>query len=261
MSREIEDRLRAALSAKADKIGEADLRPPQLPTEPARRTHAQHRFRRSLPWLAPALAAAAVVGIVVGVTGGPSDRHSASNNSAASGSSASLAPPATTPTPTKSATAPEAPATDFGTERDASSNSAAGIAVPGAAGSDSLKSLPAAVLGSPTYWPAGNTRGFGAPHPSELNTNGDPSGIVLGITWHNWGSATATGIGQTYLPKPGGGYYPGTVPIELRATNLGRCGSVAGYQQLLYRVPAQPGGQPTGAWQLWANATNLCRSR
>jgi hypothetical protein len=261
MSREIEDRLRAALSAKAEKIGEADLRPAQLPTEPARRTHTARRFRRSLPWLAPALAAAAVVGIVVVVTGGPSDRHSSSNSSAASGSAASHAPPVTTPAPAKSSTAPVPPATDFGSERDASSHSASGITVPGANGADSLKLLPNAVLGSPAFWPAGNTRGFGAAHPSELNTNGDPSGIVLGITWHDWGSSTATGIGKTYLPKPGGGYSPGTVPIELRATSLGRCGSVAGYQQLLYRVPTQPGGQPTGAWQLWANATNLCQSR
>ena len=133
--------------------------------------------------------------------------------------------------------------------------------MPGAAGNGSMKVLPNAVLGSAAYWPAGNTRGFGAAHPSQLNTNGDPSGIVLQISWHDWGSATATGIGQTYLPKPSGGYYPGTVPIELRATDLGRCGSVAGYRQLLFRVPAQPGGAPTGPWQLWANATDLCQPR
>lgn len=261
MSREIEDRLRAALAAKAERIGEEDLRPPHLPTEPARAPRPRgFRFRRCLLWLTPALAAAAVVGIVVGVTIGPSDRHSSSNN-AASGSSASVAPPASRPTATKSATAPVPSGTDFGAERDASSKSGTGITVPGVTDPHSLKSLPTAVLGSTAYWPAGNTRGFGDAQPAELDTNGDPSGIVLGITWHDWGSGTATGIGQTYLPKPGGGFYSSTVPIELRATSLGRCGSVVGYQQLLYRVPTQPGGQPTGAWQLWANATNLCSSR
>jgi len=259
MSREIEDRLRAALSAKAERIGEEDLRPAQLPTEAARGTHAGHRFRRSILWLAPALAAAAVVGIVVGVTVGPSERHSSSSNSAAGAVASSSAPPITTPAPAKSATAPEPSATDAGPLRDAASQPPTVFSLPEA--SSDLKSLPDAVLGSIAYWPGGNTRGFGAAHPSELNTNGDPSGIVLDITWHDWGSATATGIGQTYLPKPGGGYYSGTVPIELRATNIGRCGSVTGYQQLLYRVPTQPGGQPTGEWQLWANATNLCQSR
>jgi hypothetical protein len=117
------------------------------------------------------------------------------------------------------------------------------------------------VLGSASYWPAGNTRGFGEPHPTELNTNGDPSGIVLGITWREWGASTATGIGRTYLPKAGGGYYPGTVTIELQATKLGRCGSELGYQQLYYRTPTSPGGPINGPWQLWAGADNLCQSR
>jgi hypothetical protein len=255
MSREIEDRLRAALSAKADEIGHADLRPAQPPAGSTR------RFRRSLPWLAPVMAAAAVAIVVVAVTGGLPDRHSSSNNDVAAGASsapARTAQPsavATTPTPVPSGSA----FSDEGA-RDASVP-ATGSTLPTVTGGGVGKILPSAVLGSTGYWPAGNTRGFGASQPSELDTNGDPSGVVIGITWHDWGSATATGIGQTYLPKPGGGYYSGTVPIELRATALGRCGTVIGYQQLLYRVPTQPGGQPTGTWQLWADASNLCQSR
>lgn len=260
MSREIEDRLRAALSAKADRISEADLRPSRLPASPVRPIRQGRRFRRALPWLAPVLAAAAAVIVVVGVTDRSPGRHTSSNSSAAGSASASLPLPVTSPTGTASSGSSGSSGADAGPLRDAASQPGTGLTVPHALSSD-LKPLPSAVLGSAAYWPAGNTRGFGESQPMELNTNGDPSGIVLGITWHNWGSATATGIGQTYLPKPEGGYYSGTVPIELRARELGRCGSVVGYQQLLYRVPAQPGGQPTGAWQLWANAANLCQSR
>ena len=258
MSREMEDRLRAALAAKADEIGPADLRPAQPPGDRAR---SRGRFRRSLPWLAPALAAAAVVIVVVGVTGGLPDHHASSNRDAAAGASSV---PVRTPSPSAPGIEPTPPPSSAGvaenSNRDAASVPAAGITVPSVTGGG-VKVLPSAVLGSTAYWPAGNTRGFGASQPNQLNTNGDPSGVVIGITWHDWGSATATGIGQTYLPKPGGGYYSGTVPIELRATRLGRCGSVVGYQQLLYRVPTQPGGQPTGVWQLWANAANLCQAR
>jgi hypothetical protein len=271
MSREIEDRLRAALAAKADQIGETDLSPSQLPVETTRSTNPS-RFRRSVPWLAPVLAVAAVVVVIVAVTQGAPDRHSGSTNSAASSIAPSAAAPVApapasaqaTATPSAQPPATSVPSASNPTEKsltDAASAPATAFVVPGVTGADKLKILPSAVLGSTAYWPGGNTRGFGNPHPSELNTNGDPSGIVLGITWNDWGSSTATGLGRTYLPKPGGGYYPGTVPIQLQATKLGRCGSQVGYGQLYYRTPTQPGGSITGPWQLWANATNLCTAR
>jgi hypothetical protein len=262
MSRETEDRLRAALSAKAERIGENDLRPPQLPVEADRASRPGRRFRRSLPWLAPVLAAAAVAVVVVGVTGHFPDGHTSSANTAA-GRASSVPPPI--PTPTSTETSP--PFDPFSTAdpqqsaHDAVSLPPAVITLPDGAASGDLKNLPSAVLGSTAYWPSGHTRGFGSPHPSELNTDGDPSGIVLGITWQDWGASSATGVGRTYLPKPGGGYYPGTVTIELQATKLGRCGSQLGYSQLYFRVPDRPGGPITGPWQLWAEATDLCQAR
>jgi hypothetical protein len=261
MSREIENRLRAALSAKTDRIEDADLRPPQLPGGADR---PRRWLRHSLPWLAPVLAVAAIVTVVVGVTDRSPGRHAGSNSSAASdgaapGASPALPPAVATSRPAKPTTSPEASPT--GSARDAASLPPPVITLPEGATSSQLKDLPAAVLGSTAYWPAGNTRGFGSAHPSELNTNGDPSGIVLSITWQDWGSSSATGVGQTYLPKPGGGYYGGTATIELRATKLGRCGSDLGYQQLLFRTPSEPGGPITGPWQLWAGATNLCQAR
>jgi hypothetical protein len=261
MSREIEDRLRAALSAKAERIGDGDLRPPQLPVEADRASRPGRRFRRSLPWLAPVLAAAAVAVVVVGVTGHLPDRHTSSTNSAAGRASSSLPPPVTSPAPTETSPPFGSPtAVPQQSAHDAVSLPPPVITLPESAASGDLKNLPSAVLGSTAYWPTGHTRGFGSPHPSELNTNGDPSGIVLGITWQDWGASSATGVGRTYLPKPGGGFYPGTVPIELQATKLGRCGSQLGYSQLYFRVPDRPGGPITGPWQLWAEATDLCQA-
>jgi hypothetical protein len=265
MSREIEDRLRAALSARADRVGEDDLRPPQLPADFDARTRSGRRFRRTLPWLAPVLAAAAAVLLVLGVTNGFPDRRSASNSSAAgTGSTAttSLPAPVTTPKSARSG-APEPDSAAAGRKQSVenASQPAPVITVPKDPNSGELKPLPSAVLGSAAYWPAGDVKGFGEPHPSELNTNGDPAGIVLGITWQDWGLSSATGVGRTYLPKPGGGYFPGTVPIELQATKIGRCGSVVGYQQLYFRTPAKPGGPVTGPWQLWGSADDLCRAR
>ena len=95
------------------------------------------------------------------------------------------------------------------------------MVVLGLAGS-ALASGSRPVLGAKAFAPMGE--GFGTVAPPKIFNGGDPSGLVSNITWHHWGSRTATGWGKTSIFKPHGGYYPQQVRAELRASRLGRCG-------------------------------------
>ncbi len=78
------------------------------------------------------------------------------------------------------------------------------------------------VLGSKSFaGPPGV--GWGTYAPREIFNGGDPSGMVTAITWTGWGSPTAIGYGKSFIFKPAGGYYPGAVKVELRASVLGHC--------------------------------------
>jgi hypothetical protein len=115
------------------------------------------------------------------------------------------------------------------------------------------------ILGSKAFIPRVGV-GWGAYQPREIFNGGDPSGMVNGITWTYWGQPDAYGYGKTYIFKPNGGYYPGSVNAELRAYDLGRCtanGPLA-YQHLDARVPSTPGGKP-GQWFAWDNGKSLCQ--
>ena len=115
------------------------------------------------------------------------------------------------------------------------------------------------VLGSKTFIPRVGV-GWGTYQPREVFNGGDPSGMVHGITWTDWGKADAYGYGKTYIFKRNGGYYPGSVTAELRAYDLGRCvpnGPLA-YQLLDARVPSAPGGK-LGPWFVWDDVKTLCR--
>lgn len=113
------------------------------------------------------------------------------------------------------------------------------------------------VLGAKAFAPMGV--GFGTVKPRKIFNGGDPSGLVSNITWSHWGSATTTGFGRTSIFRPQGGYYPGLVRSELRASRLGRCtahGPLA-YTRLEAREPARPGG-PLGKWFLWSGRKSIC---
>jgi hypothetical protein len=115
------------------------------------------------------------------------------------------------------------------------------------------------VLGSKVFIPRVGV-GWGAYRPTEIFNGGDPSGLVHAINWTYWGQPDAYGYGQTYIFKPKGGYYPGSVTAELRAYDLGRCtaGGPLAYQHLDVRVPAAPGGK-LGKWFAWDNGKALCQ--
>lgn len=96
----IDDRLRAALSAAANQVGEDDLRPADPPTAA---TAAVRPVRRRARWLAPMLAAAAVVGIAIGVAAVVHARHTA----APAGPTTSA--PSVTPTSSPTSSTPTSP--------------------------------------------------------------------------------------------------------------------------------------------------------
>jgi hypothetical protein len=99
--------------------------------------------------------------------------------------------------------------------------------------------------------------GWGTYKPKEFFNGGDPSGHVGRITWDDWGSSATTGTGRGVIFKPGGGYYPGTVRVDLRAFDLGHCtsGGPLAYQRLDTRYPSRPGGK-LGRWAPWSGS--LC---
>jgi hypothetical protein len=113
------------------------------------------------------------------------------------------------------------------------------------------------VLGAKAFAPVG--AGFGTVKPRKIFNGGDPSGLVLDITWSRWGAPTATGTGKTAIFKPSGGFYPRLVQAELRASRLGRCTSQGplAYTRLQARVPSRPGG-PLGKWFRWNGQGQIC---
>lgn len=113
------------------------------------------------------------------------------------------------------------------------------------------------VLGSKAFTaPAG--AGFGTAEPSAIFNGGDPSGSVTKIHWTGWGNPTAIGYGLNPIFKPAGGYYAKLARIELRATDLGKCGARAAYTKLEARLPKHPGGK-LGKWFLWSGAKTICK--
>jgi hypothetical protein len=113
------------------------------------------------------------------------------------------------------------------------------------------------VLGSRAF--AGHYgEGWGTARPRRLYNGGDPSGLVTEIRWTSWGHSTAYGYGVHSIFKPGGGYYPQSVIVELRAQNLGKCGSQPAYTRLYARDPTKPEGS-LGPWLEWSEATTLCK--
>jgi hypothetical protein len=102
--------------------------------------------------------------------------------------------------------------------------------------------------------------GWGDAHPVQLNVGGDPALVIHKIRWRGWGSPHARGVGRaSAFNGHGGSSYQRQVRVELRAYELGRCGSTRAYRNLRLRMPKKPGA-PMGQWfVLGGGATGLCR--
>ena len=104
--------------------------------------------------------------------------------------------------------------------------------------------------------------GWGTPHPSRLFNGGDPNGLAWRLVWKDWGKATATAKGLTWIPRSTGGYYRSAGTVELRASAIGRCrlGGPIAYLRLEARESIAPGSH-LGPWFRWAGLARLCRPR
>lgn len=114
------------------------------------------------------------------------------------------------------------------------------------------------VLGSQLY--AGQYgRGWGKERPRAVYNGGVPSGLLKNVSWRHWGKAVAIGRGRGFIYKPKGGYYPGSVPTELRASGLRYCPGETdrAYTRLEVRKPKRPGGK-LGKWYSWSGSKSIC---
>jgi hypothetical protein len=133
---------------------------------------------------------------------------------------------------------------------------AAAAVAAGASAEEIAPAEPIPVLGSKSFaTPYG--AGFGKAEPEVIFNGGDPSGEVSEIHWTGWGNPIVIGYGKNPIFKPHGGYYRKPARVELRATELGKCGPRAAYTRLELRVPKHPGGE-LGKWQLWSGVKTIC---
>lgn len=129
----------------------------------------------------------------------------------------------------------------------------AAIATPASVSATPTAPTPTPVIGIPHSFGA-HSQGWGHVRPRVLYNGGDGSGDISLITWSSWGGATARGVGKNSIFSPKGGYYRRPVNIQLRATDLGPCGTTGqpGYHHLYVREPSRPGG-PIGKWRIWTS--------
>ena len=102
--------------------------------------------------------------------------------------------------------------------------------------------------------------GWGTSHPRSIYNGGDSNGHAWHLTWRNWGTATTTASGLTWIFKPSGGYYAKPGAIELRASRIGRCTrhGPPTYTFLQAREAVRPGG-PFGRRFAWSGWASLCK--
>jgi hypothetical protein len=82
--------------------------------------------------------------------------------------------------------------------------------------------------------------GFGQAKPTEIFLGGDPTGLVSGITWSSWGGSQAVGSGASTYVAPNESAAQGSVQTAtVVASDLGTCGGVAAYQQVIWYFPSE----------------------
>jgi hypothetical protein len=107
-------------------------------------------------------------------------------------------------------------------------------------------------LGSRSYPPpgyGGRFPGFGTVAPRLVSANGDPNSVVSDVRWTSWGAKQAMGLGKSAEFAPRGGYLSGLFPVELVATDLGRCSA---HGPIVYRRLRRRDKQGNGRWSAWS---------
>ncbi len=132
---------------------------------------------------------------------------------------------------------------------------AAGIAA--SAGTAVASTPQAVVLGNAKSTP--QATGWGTPAPRLISSGTESGSRISQIHWQRWGSATATGWGETSIPRLIGGYYPGLYRVQLRATGIAwdKSEHAHAYMHLEAREPLQPGGE-LSPWFQWVGQQEMC---
>jgi hypothetical protein len=83
-----------------------------------------------------------------------------------------------------------------------------------------------------------NGQGFGEIRPATVYNGGDPTGLVMHVTWSSWGGSTATGTGASDWVGPGQSVATGTQEtVTIVAFDLGTCGGKLMYQAVEWYFP------------------------
>src|SRR5262245_57756128 len=88
----------------------------------------------------------------------------------------------------------------------------------------------------------GATEGYGSARPSTISNGGDPTGVVMNVSWQSWGGPQAVGTGTGY-------YDPPNVPVDqstseqatIVAFDLGTCDGRYMYQAIEWYFPESGG--------------------
>jgi len=83
-----------------------------------------------------------------------------------------------------------------------------------------------------------NSQGFGEVRPATVFNGGDPTGLVMDITWSSWGGSTAIGTGTSDYVGPNQTVAGGTQEkVRIVAFDLGTCGGTLMYQAVEWYFP------------------------
>jgi hypothetical protein len=83
-----------------------------------------------------------------------------------------------------------------------------------------------------------NSQGFGEVRPATVFNGGDPTGLVMHITWSSWGGNTAIGTGTSDYVGPNQTVAGGTEEtVTIVAFDLGTCGGTLMYQAVEWYFP------------------------
>jgi hypothetical protein len=87
-------------------------------------------------------------------------------------------------------------------------------------------------------WAPPDEKGYGLVKPATIFNGGDPSGLVTGVTWSDWGSSKAVGSGTAEYIAPGQSDADGTqAAATVAAFDLGTCDSKLMYQEIEWYFP------------------------
>jgi hypothetical protein len=83
-----------------------------------------------------------------------------------------------------------------------------------------------------------NSRGFGEVRPATVFNGGDPTGLVMHITWSSWGGSTAIGAGDSDYVGPNQSVATGTQEkVRIVAFDLGTCRGKLMYRAVEWYFP------------------------